>query len=97
MTAHYRRAERKKSNGFARINRLSGNQGIQFVRLSDISPLGLSFETLTKTPYAIGEKVLIVDADQLDVKEQMSTVRHVSTRSNSDGENVFVVGVEFDL
>lgn len=96
MSSHFRKSNREKKAGFTKINRLSGREGVQLVRLSDVSNHGIAFETLTKSPYVTGEKILVLEVEGVEVLNRMSTVRHVSSRKNEDGEDIYAVGVEYD-
>ena len=82
-------------DGWVKIERSVSHEGHQIVRLSDISKAGLAFETLTVSPYKIGEKILIVETPTYDMRNRWSVVRHISPRKNDENVDIHVVGVEF--
>lgn len=94
---HRRKVPRNRTPGkWARILREGSSQGIVMVRLWDISLLGLSFESLEKRPFQIGDRILIVDTSELEQKNIWSVVRHISIRKSEDDLEVFGIGVEFE-
>lgn len=84
-------------DGWVKIERSEGHEGKQIVRLSDISKTGLAFETLTVSPYKIGEKILIVETPTFDIQNRWSIVRHISPRKNEEDADILIVGVEFTI
>lgn len=72
----------------------SSSEGNQIVRLSDMSTHGMALETLTPGPWKVGETILIVDSG-IGLRNRRAVVRHISPRKSDDGEEIFIVGVEF--
>lgn len=83
-------------DSWVKIQRRGSLEGHQIVRLSNVSEGGLAFETLTKTPYQIGEKILIIETPALEFQNRWSAVVHISQRKNEEDFEIYVVGVKFE-
>lgn len=91
---HFRKSPRHLTPGeWVKIIR-STQEGERIVRLYDMSSSGLAFETLTEEPYLTEEIILIVDSG-IGIRNRRGVVRHISPKKNFDGEDVFIVGIEF--
>lgn len=94
---HKRKFPRNRTPGrWAKISREGSTEGVQVVRLWDVSLFGLSFESLDKGKFQVGDRILIVETSELEQKNIRAIVRHISLRKSEDDLDIYGIGLEFE-